>query len=72
MTLLDTHVLIWLRLDSPRLGAKARRAIDRDWQTGQIYISAITFWEIAMLVYQGRLDFMQGQNVDVWHKEVLQ
>ena len=71
MTLLDTHVLIWLRLDSPELGKKARRAIDRDWQTGQIYVSAITFWEIAMLKYKGRLEFIRGQNVDAWHGEVL-
>lgn len=29
MLILDTHVLVWMDQDSPRLGTKARKRIDR-------------------------------------------
>ena len=34
MILLDTHVMLWLRLDEPRLGARTRLEIDQAWQSG--------------------------------------
>jgi PIN domain nuclease of toxin-antitoxin system len=52
---LDTHALVWWAADDPQLGAKARAAIASERAGGQILISAISAWEIAMLVRSGRL-----------------
>jgi PIN domain nuclease of toxin-antitoxin system len=53
--LLDTHVLLWLDSDAPQLGAQARQAIQEAWQADQVVVSAISFWEAAMLQQRGRL-----------------
>lgn len=50
MLLLDTHALVWLVLDSPRLGKLARRRAARG-----AHVSAITFWELEMLAEAGRI-----------------
>lgn len=50
MLLLDTHALVWLATDSPRLGKVARRRAARG-----AHVSAITFWELEMLAGAGRL-----------------
>ena len=39
--LLDTHVMLWLRLGDARLGPGARSAIDRAWQADEVCVSAI-------------------------------
>ena len=57
MILLDTHVLVWLDQGSELLGTRARRLIEEAYQREEIAISAVSFWEIAMLVEQGRLAF---------------
>ncbi|MYD64491.1 MAG: type II toxin-antitoxin system VapC family toxin [Chloroflexi bacterium] len=69
MILLDTHVLLWLRLNSPQLGRRARNSLDRAWPAGDAAVSTWTFWEVAMLVAKGRL----GVDIDVlrWRVEVL-
>ena len=53
--LLDTHVLIWLLAGNPRLGAPARSLIQQAAADNALLVSAITPWEIAMLVSKGRL-----------------
>jgi len=50
--LLDTHVVLWLFKDDPRLGSKA---IDVIGQDGDRRISAMVSWEIAMNIDKGRL-----------------
>ena len=63
MILLDTHVLIWWASgDLQRLSPQARAAIEaeieRAAQPGQapgLLVSAISCWEVAMLVQRGRL-----------------
>jgi PIN domain nuclease of toxin-antitoxin system len=56
MILLDTHALIWWVNGSNRLSAPARTAIENERNTkGTILVSAISAWEIAMLVDKGRL-----------------
>jgi PIN domain nuclease of toxin-antitoxin system len=52
-----------------RLGPVARQMITTSAQAGGIYISAITPWEIAMLVHKGRLAL--GQAVGAWIDSVL-
>ena len=70
MTLLDTHVLLWLRLGDARLGTGARIEIDRAWQAGQVGVSAISFWEVAMLKDKGRIRF--PEDVALWRREQLE
>lgn len=42
--LLDTHIIIWVLMDSPKLSPKARELIlDRG---NEIYFSVISLWEI--------------------------
>jgi PIN domain nuclease of toxin-antitoxin system len=53
--LLDTHVVIWSVTDDPRLGPHARTLISEKTRSDPFYVSAITSWEIAMLVKKGRL-----------------
>lgn len=55
MLLLDTHVAVWLVDGLPRLRPAARRAIDRAAARGRLIISAISFWEVALLARRDRL-----------------
>jgi PIN domain nuclease of toxin-antitoxin system len=53
--LLDTHVLVWLATEPPKLSKNASSAIRRASRAGGIAISAITLWELAWLAAHGRL-----------------
>ena len=55
MILLDTNAAIWLALDSPDLGRRSRRLVEKAARDGQLTISAISFWEIALLIKKGRM-----------------
>ncbi|MFU8816503.1 MAG: type II toxin-antitoxin system VapC family toxin [Pseudomonadales bacterium] len=55
MIVLDTHALIWWVNGDEQLSARARKAIEKEVGSGQVFISAITAWEVAMLVEKGRL-----------------
>jgi PIN domain nuclease of toxin-antitoxin system len=67
--LLDTHVLIWLDSADPRLGVEAREAIEKAHQAGELAVSAISFWETAMLIEKGRLDL--DLPVHAWRQDLL-
>jgi len=55
--LLDTHIALWLDSGDARLRAPTRALVDNCWQNGgTILLSAITVWEIALLVNTGRID----------------
>jgi PIN domain nuclease of toxin-antitoxin system len=55
--LIDTHVLVWLALADRKLGSKARITLDKALQAhDDVAVSAVSFWEMAMLVAKGRLD----------------
>ncbi|MGH7056751.1 MAG: type II toxin-antitoxin system VapC family toxin [Acetobacteraceae bacterium] len=55
--LLDTHVTLWLDSGEDRLSTSTRALIDGCWQSGgTIYLSAVTAWEIALLVERVDLD----------------
>jgi len=53
-----------------RLGTNAQREIDQAWQSGEVGISAISFWEIAMLKDRGRIRF--PEDVGLWRREQLE
>jgi len=55
--LLDTHIALWLDSGDGRLRPSTRALIDGCWQNGgTICLSAVTTWEIALLVDTGRID----------------
>ena len=68
--LLDTQVLLWLRLGDSRLGPEARRVIDDVWQLDEIAVSAISFWEVAMLASKGRIRL--PESVSNWRMRQLE
>jgi PIN domain nuclease of toxin-antitoxin system len=53
--LLDTNAAIWLALDRPDLGKRSRRIIQNAVRDGELAISAISFWEVALLTAKGRM-----------------
>lgn len=55
MIVLDTHVLIWMDADDAALGPQARARIEQAWRAGEVAVSAISFWESAMLAEKGRI-----------------
>ncbi|MFP3544906.1 type II toxin-antitoxin system VapC family toxin [Rhizobium sp. SIMBA_035] len=69
MILLDTHILVWAMNDDARLGARSREALDKSAKSGRVLVSAITPWEIAMLVQKGRLTL--SSDVAQWIDEAL-
>jgi PIN domain nuclease of toxin-antitoxin system len=52
--LLDTHAAIWLALDEG-LGKQSQRIADKALADDRLAISAISFWELAMLIAKRRL-----------------
>jgi len=53
--LLDTNALIWLGNDDPQLGAGARKTIQTEVGSRGVTISAISFWEIGLLIEKSRV-----------------
>jgi PIN domain nuclease of toxin-antitoxin system len=53
--LLDTNALIWAAEGSSRLSRTAAAAIRRARQGQGLAVSAITLWELALLMARGRL-----------------
>ncbi|MFS8981680.1 type II toxin-antitoxin system VapC family toxin [Cupriavidus necator] len=64
MIVLDTHTLVWWVAEDETLSKKAKAAIDRELEGGQIIVSAISAWEIAMLVEREKL--VLSMDVGSW------
>lgn len=57
MIALDTPALVWWVANPSMLSKKARVAIDKELDGGQILVSAISAWEVSALVARRRLIF---------------
>jgi PIN domain nuclease of toxin-antitoxin system len=66
MILLDTHMLVWMLVAPEKLSTKAKKAITVARRAGPLAISAISLWEIAWLVENGRIE--TGLTVDQFVK----
>ena len=66
---LDTHAALWLRAGDARLGSVARAEIQRAWENEEVAVSAISFWEMAMLQAKGRIGY--PDDVSQWRLEQL-
>lgn len=67
--LLDTHAAIWITEDQP-LASSAVDAIDAAYRTGStIFVSAITAWEVGLLVSRNRLSLVA--KPERWFQRLL-
>ncbi len=64
MIVLDTHALVWWVAGDSTLSKKAKAAIERELSGGEIIVSAISAWEIAMLVEREKL--VLSMDVGSW------
>jgi PIN domain nuclease of toxin-antitoxin system len=53
--LLDTHAALWFTSDNGLLGKRSQQALDRALEDDQLAVSAISFWEIALLIAKRRV-----------------
>lgn len=53
--LLDTHVWLWLLLEEKKLAPKTLSIIEEAIINSEIFISAITLWEVSMLAKKERI-----------------
>jgi PIN domain nuclease of toxin-antitoxin system len=53
--LLDTHAAVWFATDSSLLGKRSQRAADQALKDDKLAVSAISFWEIALLIAKRRV-----------------
>jgi PIN domain nuclease of toxin-antitoxin system len=55
MILMDTHVFVHYANIDRKLGRRARSEIDQALRHDELFVSALTFWEISMLIAKHRL-----------------
>ncbi len=67
--LLDTHALVWLADGSDELATPARELIDTAARSSGLAVSAISFWELAMLAERSRISL--SKPIADWRSEVL-
>ncbi len=69
LLLLDTHILIWMINGDSHLNLASRKAINSAAVSGSVLISAITVWEIAMLVRSKRVQI--SKSIQSWVDDML-
>ena len=67
--LLDTHVLIWMVEADPRLSEAMKNRLRQGSRESRLVVSAITPWEIALLVAKNRLKLRS--DIQAWIDEAL-
>ena len=70
MIVLDTHTLIWLDTGNQLLGNNSLKSIDQALADNALTVSAITFWEVAMLASKGRLTM--DLPIEIWRKQLIE
>jgi len=68
--LIDTHVAIWITTDPELIGPTSKALIEEAALQERILISAISFWEIALLVSKRRLQI--GKSPSQLRLELLE
>ena len=69
LILLDTHVLVWYAQGEPRLGSHTRTIVDRALAERSAFVSAISLWELAMLVEKRRIGL--SLPLEKWFRSLL-
>jgi PIN domain nuclease of toxin-antitoxin system len=68
--ILDTHALLWMDRNDKSMGSQSRRVIEDAWRMNTVAVSAITFWEVAMLAQRERI--VLPVAVETWRADLLQ
>ena len=68
--MLDTHALLWVDRNDPTLGPQARALIENTWRSDVVAVSAISFWETALLADRGRI--VLPVSAEAWRLDLLQ
>jgi PIN domain nuclease of toxin-antitoxin system len=55
MILLDTHALIWWTSDKEKLPKKLNQELSEAYESGNLAVSAISIWEIALLYKKDKM-----------------
>ncbi len=69
MLLLDTNALLWLSGGNTRMGRAARAAVQAAVDNNEALFSAVSVWEVALLVKKGR--YALGQPIELWRGDVV-
>lgn len=70
MLLIDTHILVWELQGDPRVHLDASSLIQDELRRRRLFVSAVTFWELARLTLRGRIDL--GSDVRAWRLRRLE
>ena len=65
----DTHAWIWLFSGSTELSTEVITQINKAGKQGKVFISAISVWELSMLVAKKRV--ILSQSIHQWVKDGL-
>lgn len=63
MILLDTHAAIWITTNNEALGRQSRALAEHALAEKKLVVSAIGFWEIALLVAKRRFAIWKSANI---------
>ena len=69
MILLDTHVILWVTEDTSNVANRVFTLVDEAAAQGNLLVSAISFWEVAVLIGKGRI--RQHLDASAWRLRVL-
>lgn len=70
MIILDTHALLWFDQGHPNIGSQTLDIIESALETKNLAVSAISFWEISLLVNRGRITL--SIPIEKWRDDLLQ
>jgi PIN domain nuclease of toxin-antitoxin system len=66
---LDTNALVWSVENVSTLGERAANVIDEAVAASGAYVSAISFWELALKISQGK--FRLARPIEEWRAAIL-
>ena len=66
--ILDTHIIIWY-IEGINLDKEQVKLIDDAQKNNELYVSAISIWEIALLASKGKITF--SVNINEWINNLL-
>jgi PIN domain nuclease of toxin-antitoxin system len=65
--LLDTHIWVWSVLEPRRLSARVARELSNP--ANQLWLSAVSVWELQLLVRKKRIEL--GEETEPWVRKAL-
>ena len=66
---LDTHAWLWLTIDDPEFDPKARELLGRAGGRNELFVAAISVWELGMLEAKGRI--VLARPIEDWVRGAL-